>query len=63
MRILDSQVKQLREKEIQTVKVLWDEANQGMTWLMEDLTRQSYPQLFPGKSNFRGQKSFKVGGM
>ena len=26
VRILDSQVKQLRGKEIQTVKVLWDEA-------------------------------------
>jgi len=33
-----------------------------MTWEMEDHMRQSYPHLFPGKSNFRGQKSFKVGG-
>jgi len=37
VRILDSQVKQLRGKDIRTVKVLWDEATQEMTWEMEDL--------------------------
>jgi len=31
VRILDSQIKQLRGKEIRTVKVLWDEATQEMT--------------------------------
>ena len=31
MRILDTQVKPLRGKEIQTVKVLWDEATQEIT--------------------------------
>jgi len=31
VRILDSQVKQFRGKEIQTVKVLWDETTQEMT--------------------------------
>jgi len=31
VRILDSQVKKLRGKEIRTVKVLWDEATQEMT--------------------------------
>ena len=56
VRILDSQVKQLRGKEIQTVKVLWDEATQEMTWEMEDLMRKSYPLLFVGKSYFRGRK-------
>jgi len=61
MRILDSQVKKLRGKEIRTVKVLWDKATQEMTWEMEDRTRQSYPHLFPGKSYFRGRKSLKVG--
>ena len=47
VRILDSQVKQLRRKEIQTVKVLQDEATQKMTWEMEDLMRKFYPHLFP----------------
>ena len=56
VRILDSQVKQLREKEIQTVKVLWDQATQKMTWEMEDLMRKSYPHLFTGKSYFHGRK-------
>ena len=51
-RILDSQVKQLRRKEIRTMEVLWDEATQKMTWEMEDLMRQSYPHLFLGKFNF-----------
>jgi len=63
MRILDSQIKPFRGKEIRTVKVLLDEATQKLTWEMEDLTRQSYPHLFPGKLNFRGRKSLKVGEM
>jgi len=54
VQILDSQVKQLRGKEIRTVKVLWDETTQEMTWEMEDRT---------GKSYFRGRKSLKVGVM
>ncbi|XP_027915134.1 uncharacterized protein LOC114174493 [Vigna unguiculata] len=48
VRILDAQVKQLRGKEIRTVKVLWDE----MTWEMEDLMRRSYPHLFPSRFYF-----------
>ena len=62
VRILDSQVKQLRGKEIKTVKVLWDEATQEMTWEMEDVMKRSYPHLFSGKLHFRGRKSFKEGG-
>jgi len=58
VRILDAQVKQLRGKEIKTVKVLWDETTQEMTWEIEDLMRRSYPYLFSGKSHFRGRKFF-----
>ena len=54
VRILDSQVKKLRGKEIQTVKVIWDVITQEMTWEMKDRMRQSYPHLFPSKSNFLG---------
>ena len=61
VRILDSQVKQLRGKVIRTVKVLWDEATQEMTWEMEDLMRKSYLHLFTGKFYFRGRKLLKVG--
>ena len=56
--ILDTQVKQLRGKELKTVKVLWDETTQEMTWEMEDVMRRSYPHLFSGKSHFRGRKFF-----
>ena len=60
VRILDTQVKQPRGKELKTVKVLWDETTQEMTWEMEDLMRKSYPHLFAGKSYFRGRKLLKV---
>ena len=46
VRILDSQVKHQRGKEIKTVKVLWDEATLEMTWEMEDRMKLSYPHLF-----------------
>jgi len=58
VRILDSQVKQLRGKEIRTVKVLWDEATQEMTWEMEDVMTQSYPHLFTSKFSFSRTKNF-----
>ena len=52
VRILDSQVKKLRAKEIRMVKVLWDDVTQEMTWEMEDCMKQSYPHLFPSKFKF-----------
>jgi len=52
VRIQDTQVKQLRGKELKTVKVLWDETTQEMTWEMEDIMRRSYPHLFAGKFYF-----------
>ena len=58
VRILDSQVKQLRGKEIRMVKVLWDEATQEMTWEMEDVMRRSYLHLFTGKFSFSRTKFF-----
>ena len=61
VRILDSQAKQLKGKKLRTVKVLWDETTQEMTWEMEDLIRKSYPHLFAGKL-FSRTKTFKGGG-
>ena len=61
VRILDTQIKQVRGKELKTVKVLWDEATIEMTWETEDLMRKSYPHLFAGKFYFRGRKLLKVG--
>ena len=54
-------MKQLRGKEIKTVKVLWDEATQEMTWEMEDVMRKSYPHLFAGKFSFSMTKNSKGG--
>jgi len=62
VRILDSQVKPLRGKEIRTVKVLWDEATQEMTLEMEDVMRRSYSHIFTGKFSFSRTKNFKGGG-
>jgi len=61
VRILDSQTKQLRGKEIRTVKVLWDEATQEMTWEMDDVMRRSYRHLFTGKFSFSKTKNLKRG--
>jgi len=47
MRILDSQIKKLRGKE--------------MSWEMEDVMRRSYPHLFPSKFSFSRAKNFKGG--
>jgi len=54
-------VKQLRGKEIKTVKVFWDEATQEMTWEMEDVMRKSYPHLFASKFSFSRTKNSKGG--
>ena len=58
VRILDPQVKQLRGKEIRTMKVLWEEVTQEMTWEMEDVMRRSYAHLFTGKFSFSRTKNF-----
>lgn len=52
--MLDYQTKKLREKDIHTAKVLWDEGTQEATWELEDNMRKTYPYIFLGKCNFRG---------
>ncbi|XP_069152703.1 uncharacterized protein [Solanum lycopersicum] len=45
--ILDSQVKQMRNKEIATIKVLWrNHLVEGATWEAEVDMRAHYPHLF-----------------
>ncbi|XP_068504157.1 uncharacterized protein [Phaseolus vulgaris] len=46
IRILDSQVKQLRGKSTPMVKVLWDLISRDSTWKIEEEIRASYPNLF-----------------
>ena len=47
IRVLDEQTKKLREKEIHTVKILWNEKTQEMTWELEEDMKKEYPYLFP----------------
>ena len=47
IQILDSQVKQLKHKEIRLVKVMWENhGREEMTWELEDEMREKYPILF-----------------
>jgi len=46
IKILDSQVKQLRGRSIPMVRVLWDLIFGDSTWEIEEVIRASYPNLF-----------------
>ncbi|XP_052727774.1 uncharacterized protein LOC128195015 [Vigna angularis] len=43
---LDVQSKQLRGKDIRTVKVLWNEKTEEMTWELEEEMKNLHPHLF-----------------
>ena len=50
VQILAREVKELRNKRIPLVKVLWRNHSSGeATWESEDVMREQYPLLFPGK--------------
>ena len=55
IKILDSQVKQLRGRSIPMVKVLWDPISGDSTWEIEEEIRASYPNLFLGKFIFKDE--------
>ncbi|WVZ26804.1 hypothetical protein V8G54_000096 (mitochondrion) [Vigna mungo] len=46
VRVLEAQTKNLRGKEIRTVKVLWNEKTREMTWELEEIMKNEYPHLF-----------------
>ena len=50
--ILDSQVKQLRQRSIPMVKVLWDPFSVDSTWEIEKGIQASYSNIFLGKFFF-----------
>jgi len=52
IKILDSQVKQLRGRSIPMVKVLWDLISGDSTWEIEEEIQTLYPNLFLGKFIF-----------
>ena len=50
IRILDREIKELWNKKILLVKVLWHKHGvQEATWEPEDAMRERYPNLFTGK--------------
>ncbi|XP_043809780.1 uncharacterized protein LOC122723089 [Manihot esculenta] len=61
VKILAREIKELRNKKIPLVKILWrNHKTEEATWESEDLMRQQHPQLFmTGK--FRGRNFFKEG--
>ena len=59
--ILAREVKELRNKKIPLVKVLWrNHKTEEATWESEEKMRQQYPQLF-NQGKFRGQNFLKWG--
>ena len=61
MQLLDRKVKELRNKQIPLVKILWK--NHGVkeaTWEVEEEMQRKYPELFVDQGKkFRGRNSFK----
>ena len=49
-RILGTEVKKLRNREVKLVKVQWSDAEGDATWETEDRIRTAYPFLFEGTS-------------
>ncbi|GAU34277.1 hypothetical protein TSUD_321230 [Trifolium subterraneum] len=62
IRIVDRDVKALRNKKIPVVKVEWSRAPDGeFTWELESEMMKNYPYLFSGIFQFRGRNFFKGG--
>ena len=59
--ILAREVKQLRNKQVPLVKVLWQHhSREEATWEPEATTRIQYPQLFKSGMNFEDEILFKI---
>ena len=61
IQIVDSRIKQLRNRRIPMVKVLWrNHSQEEATWETEEHMKRDYPHLFhvPGKLKFWGQNFF-----
>ena len=49
-RILETEVKKLRNRKVKLVKLQWSDAEEDATWEIEDRIRMAYPFLFEGTS-------------
>ena len=60
--IMAREVKQLRNKQVPLVKVLWQHhGKEETTWELEATTRAQYPQLFESGMNFEDEILLKGG--
>ena len=60
--ILVREVKQLRNKQVSLVKVLWQyHGREEAIWELEATMREQYPQLFKSGMNFEDEILFKGG--
>ena len=49
-RIVGTEIKMLRNREVKLVKVQWSDTEEDATWETEDRIRAAYPFLFEGTS-------------
>ncbi|CAJ2642495.1 unnamed protein product [Trifolium pratense] len=49
-KIADRKIKQLKNKKIPLVKVIWNQATGDATWELEDKMKEQYPDLFSSVS-------------
>ena len=60
--IMAREVKQLRNKQVLLVKVLWQHHDrEEVTWKLEATMRAQYPQLFESGMNFENEILLKEG--
>ena len=45
-KIVERSIKQLRNKQVSLVKVIWNEVTGDATWNLEDKMREQHPELF-----------------
>ena len=50
IRIVGTEIKKLRNREVKLVKVQWSDTKEDATWETEDRIRAAYPFLFEGTS-------------
>ncbi|XP_072060257.1 uncharacterized protein [Arachis hypogaea] len=61
VRIDDTSVKKLREKEVQLVKVVWERAGvKEHTWELESEMRKDYPELFSGSEKLKSDLMIQI---
>nr|KYP73771.1 hypothetical protein KK1_006423 [Cajanus cajan] len=61
VQIANKRIKQLRNKQISLVKVIWNDVTGDATWELEEKLRENYPYLFLSNKNFEDEISISRG--